>query len=95
MDWEKVKDNLSKLRHPEIDASLEELGMIQNAREEENRVKLTLKLPFLYVPIRGMLEEMVRGAIESAGAECEIEIEEMNEAERNNFMKISQSRWIG
>jgi len=95
MKGEKIKESLSKLKSSEIDTSLEELGMIQNVREEENKVRLTLKLPFLYVPIRGMREEMIRGAVESAGAECEIEVAEMDEAERDNFMKISQSRWIG
>ena len=92
---DKIKQNLSSLLHPEIDASLEELGMLKDIEVKEEKTTLTLKLPFLYVPIRTMLEEMVKGAVEKEGAECEMKIEEMNDEERSNFMKISQSRWIG
>ena len=93
--FEEIKDNLAALRHPEIDATLEELGMIQDVKKEQGKIRLTLKLPFLYVPIRGMLEEMIEGVLKPGGTEYEIEVAEMDEAERNNFMRVSQSRWIG
>lgn len=93
----KIRKAVTSLRHPEIDASLSELRMIDHLEIEGEKITLTLKLPFKYVPIRDllvkMIEEVVRGV--SPSSDLKIEIAEMNENEREKFMRISRERWLG
>jgi len=60
----KVGEILSRIMHPEIDYSLVDLGVIKNVVMKNNRVTLTLKLPFLEVPIKDFL---VNGIKEELG----------------------------
>ena len=58
MDEEHVKKILEKVKHPEIDANLIELGMIKDIKVEENKAKIALAFPFPGIPIRDMLIEI-------------------------------------
>ena len=95
MKEEKVKEIIGKVMHPEIDASLMELGMIKDIKLEGNKVSLTMVFPFPGVPIRDMLIESVRKSLEEHGLQVEINETVMTQEELQNFFKMEQKKWKG
>ena len=93
MDEKEIMNKLKQVMHPEIDASLVELGMIKEARIEDDKIKVTMAFPFPGVPIKYMLMEMVRQALNEFGKEIEIEETVMNEEELQHFFKLEQEKW--
>ncbi len=93
MNEEEVKKIIEEVKHPEIDASLVELGMIEDVKLEGNKVKLTMVFPFPGVPIKFMLMEMVKQPLEEHGLEVEISERTMNEDELQRFFKMEQEKW--
>ncbi|MCD6236632.1 MAG: DUF59 domain-containing protein [Thermoplasmata archaeon] len=95
MNEEEVKEIIGQVMHPEIDASLMELGMIKDIKLEGNKVSLTMVFPFPGVPIREMLMESVRKPLEEQGLQVEINEAVMNQEELQNFFKMEQEKWKG
>jgi metal-sulfur cluster biosynthetic enzyme len=86
---------LSKLMHPEINYSLVDLEMIKDIQFQDNKVSLTLRLPFLDVPIKEHLIQMIKGALTDLNdaIETEINLRQMNQQERDEFMKKAKKGW--
>ena len=93
MNEEEIKKIIEKVMHPEIDASLMELGMIKDIKIEGNKVRIKMAFPFSGVPIKYMLIEMVKQPLQEAGFEVEIEETIMNEEELQHFFKLEQEKW--
>lgn len=93
MNEEEIKKIIEKIMHPEIDASLMELGMIKDIKIEGNKVRIKMAFPFPGVPIKYMLIEMVKQPLQEAGFEVEIEETIMNEEELQHFFKLEQEKW--
>jgi len=91
-----VKKVLSKVMHPEINYSLVELGMIEDVICNRNKVNLTLKLPFLQVPVKDLLIESIKKALSALDnpVQVEINMEQMNQQERDKFKKMAKEGWI-
>ncbi len=90
-----VEQALSRVMHPEIDYSLVDLGMIKDVVHRENKVGLTLMLPFGGIPIKELLIQSIKGALSDLDKAIQIEIneEEMSQEERNTFMRMAKERW--
>ena len=90
-----VKQTLSTVMHPEIKCSLVDLGMIEDVLCEEGKVRLTLNLPSLEVPVKGVLVEGIKKALVdlASSIEVEINIEQMTKQQRENFMKMAKEGW--
>ena len=86
---------MSKIMHPEIDYSLLDLGMIKEVGAEQERVKITMNLPFLEVPVKGHLVQIVKEAIakKDEAAKVEVSFSTMNEAERKEFRRKAEAKW--
>ena len=95
MDEKEVMEIIGQVMHPEIDASLMELGMIKDIKLEGNKVSLTMVFPFPGVPIRDMLIESVRKSLEEHGLQVEINETVMTQEELQNFFKMEQKKWKG
>lgn len=85
-----VHEALETVMHPEIDASLIELGMIKDVVVKRDKVIVTLALPFLGVPIRDYLVNITREAIMRLGVEANVKIAEMNREELQTFLAIER-----
>lgn len=87
---------LMQVMHPEINHNLVDLGMIKNVIVDNNKVVLTLKLPFMYVPIKEDLIRNIKEAITelNSNMQFEIKIAEMNQEERTKFMSMAREAWI-
>ncbi|MBN2454975.1 MAG: DUF59 domain-containing protein [Sedimentisphaerales bacterium] len=90
-----IEQALSKVMHPEINYSLVDLGMIKDVVCEERKVSLTLKLPFLQVPVKGILIESIKKVLSDLDSSIQIEtnIEEMSQEEQDNFKKMAKEGW--
>jgi len=90
-----VDQALSKVMHPEISYSLAELGMIKDVVCEERRVNLTLKLPFLQVPVKDLLIKNIKNTLAGldSSIQLEINIVQMSQKERDNFMRMAKDGW--
>ena len=92
---EEIHQAVAKVRHPEIDRTLVELGMIKDIALEDDKVILSMALPFLGIPIRDYLVHSVEEVVAKLGVEIEVKLTEMNKEERDAFMAMAQEGWIG
>ncbi len=90
-----VRQALAEVMHPAIDRTLVELGMIKNITIRNNKVALTLLLPFPNVPIKNYLVNSVYEAVMKLGVETKIEIGQMNQKELHSFLAMEQKSWKG
>ena len=90
-----IEKTLSKIIHPEINYSLVDLGMIEDVVYKQKHVSLTLKLPFLQVPVRELLIESIKKALYDMddSVQVEVEIEQMSQEEREKFAKMAKEGW--
>ena len=86
---------LSKVMHPEINYSLVNLGMIKDVVYKQKHVCLTLNLPFLQVPVKGVLVEIIKKTLADldSSVEVEVSIGQMTEQQRENFTKMAKEGW--
>jgi len=87
---QQILQALQRVKHPELDRNLMELGMIRDIRVDDKQVKFTLVLPFKNVPIKDQLVSEARAAVEKLpGVErVTVELAEMTQKERARFMSI-------
>jgi len=90
-----IEETLSKVMHPEINHSLVDLGMIEDVVYKQKHVSLTLNLPFLQVPVKSVLMEMIKKALADldSSIEVEIDIQQMTEKQREKFVKMAKEGW--
>ena len=90
-----IDQALSKIIHPEINYSLVDLGMLKNVVCNQDKVNLTLKLPFLQVPVKEPIIQSIKQALVDldGSIQVEINIEQMSQQERDDFMKRAKEGW--
>jgi len=90
-----IKQALSKIMHPEINYSLVDLGMLKNVICKQYKVNLTLKLPFLQVPVKDLLIESIKKTLSDldSSIQVEINIEQMTQEQHDNFTKMAKEGW--
>jgi len=93
---ETVRAAIDAVRHPEIDHTLAELGMIRDVRIDGEKVSLVMALPFLEIPIK---EDLVRSLVEAVKSraedwETEVSFTVMNQEERERFLAMARSAWM-
>ncbi|NCF75541.1 MAG: DUF59 domain-containing protein [Xanthomonadaceae bacterium] len=90
-----IRKVLSKEKHPEINSSLIELGIIKNINIKNDLVLVVLAFPFLGIPIKEDLINIVKKSIWSLNKDIKVKtkIVEMNEEEKNKFMEKAKEGW--
>jgi metal-sulfur cluster biosynthetic enzyme len=96
---QEVRQALSGIKHPEINNTLAELGMLKDVALDSNRAIIKLALPFMGIPVQ-VKEHIVNSLRQTlagleAGLEVEINLVEMTPEERARFIKMAQEGWIG
>jgi Mrp family chromosome partitioning ATPase len=78
--------------HPEIERDLVALGMIQDVAVQDTQATVTLKLPFIDVPIKEDLVRAIQETVSKASAGLKVQVEpvEMSQKERAAFMAASE-----
>ena len=92
---EKIRKELSRVKHPAIDRSLVELGIVKNITFNGNKTEVTIALPFPHIPILGSLVDSLREPVEKLGGEFKVKLTRMNEEERQAFLAMEEESWKG
>lgn len=95
MNEEEIKKILEKVMHPEINASLVDLGIIKEINVEGKKVIVEMAFPFPGVPIKEMLIDIVKEPLEKSGLQVEIKESVMNQEELKKFFRSEQEKWKG
>jgi len=90
---EEVRKAVAQMKHPAIDRTLVDLGILKDITVKGDKVAITMAFPFAGIPIENQLVGSVRGPIEKLGAEVEVEIMMMSEKERQDFLAMEQESW--
>lgn len=96
---EDVYQAVAQVKHPEIDCSLNELGMIKDITVKDKSVTVTLALPMLGIPV-SIIDYLVDSLRETVtqlglGLKFEVKLTEMNQEERQTFFAMARERWKG
>jgi Mrp family chromosome partitioning ATPase len=85
---EQVFGALRGVIHPEFERDLVELEMISRVTVEDDRITVTLALPFIDVPVKGDLIRGVKEAVSEMDSTVQVEVDlvEMSQRERAAFM---------
>lgn len=91
---------LTTVEHPEIAATLPELGMIGDVtvNRKVQSMSFTLRLPMLGIPeeVQNYLLQSVAAAVQPLGIQgIEYRVQEMNEETRQAFFARAQANWKG
>ena len=94
---EDVLKAIEKIEHPEIAATLMELGMILDVAVNGAEANVAMALPMLGIPeaVRNALVFSIQKPIENLGLQMQVQFFEMTPEVRDNFFAISQARWKG
>jgi len=86
---------LDKVKHPAINRTLRELGIIKDVSIKDNKVLITMALPFPNIPIIDQLVSSIKEPIEKLGVEVEVKQTIMNQKELQAFLKMEEDGWTG
>lgn len=92
---ENVRRAIAQIKHPAIDRTLIDLGMVKDITIEGNKVTVTLAVPFPGIPIKDLLVNSVREPIEKLGAKVEVKLAVMNQQELKAFVAMENESWKG
>ncbi len=92
---ENVLKVIEDIKHPAIDNSLVNLGIVKNIEVEENTVKLVFAFPFPKIPIADALINSIGVPLQEIGYTLKYDIVTMNEKEKEEFLQLETKGWIG
>ena len=84
-----------KVKHPAINRTLRELGIVKDISIKDNKVLITMALPFPNIPIIDQLVSSIKKPIEKLGVEVEVKQTIMNPEELQAFLKMEEAGWTG
>jgi len=90
-----VKDIIAQVKHPAIDRTLVDLGIVKEVSIKDNKVTIILAFPFQNIPIGDYLINSVKKPIENLGVEVEIKLTVMDQGELERFLVMEQESWKG
>jgi len=92
---EDVQNAIAQIKHPAIDSTLVDLGIVKEVSVKENKVTIVMAFPFPNIPIKDHLVNSVKNPIENLGAEVEVKITVMSQDELEKFLAMEQRYWKG
>lgn len=92
---EEIRKAMAQIKHPAIDRTLIDLGMVKDITIEGNKITVTLAVPFPGIPIKDLLVSNVREQIKKLGAKVEVKLTVMNQQELQAFLAMEQESWKG
>lgn len=89
-----VLEAISKVKHPSIDCSLAELGIVQDLEVYgKNTVIATFVFPFQKIPIKDRLIGAVEDVAKKFGYNLEYIVRYMKEEEKKRFLELETKNW--
>ncbi|MCD6456952.1 MAG: DUF59 domain-containing protein [Methanophagales archaeon] len=96
---EDIRQVVAEIKHPAIDRTLVDLGIVKEIAVKGNKVLVTMALPFPGIPaqVRDYLVNSVVEQIKKMDVEVEVELKItiMNQEELQAFLAMEQESWQG
>ena len=92
---ENIQNMVAQVKHPAINDSLVNLGIVKNVSVEDGKVKLLFAFPFAGIPIGDQLIKSVTDVLAQQDIDTETEVVVMTQEERNRFLALEQQNWTG
>ncbi len=92
---ESIRNLLKEVKHPAIDRSLLDLGMVKEIVVKDDKVVITMALPFPNIPIIDQLIVSIKESLKPLGVEVEITQTIMSPDEVQKFLTMEQEGWKG
>ena len=92
---EDIRRVVAEIKHPAIDRTLVDLGIVKEITVKGNKVLVTMALPFPGIPaqVRDYLVNSVVEQIKKMDVEVEVELTIMNQEELQAFLAMEQESW--
>ncbi len=94
---EDIRQVVAEIKHPAIDRTLVDLGVVKGITVKGNKVLVTMALPFPGIPtqVRDYLVNSVVEQIKKLDVEVEVDVTIMNQEELQAFLAMEQESWKG
>ena len=94
---EDIRQVVAEIKHPAIDRTLVELGVVKEITVTGNKVLVTMALPFTGIPtqVKDYLVNSVVEQIKKLDVEVEVDITIMNQEELQAILDMEQESWKG
>ena len=94
---EDIRQVVAEIKHPAIDRTLVELGVVKEITVTGNKVLVTMALPFSGIPtqVKDYLVNSVVEQIKKLDVEVEVDLTIMNQEELQAFLDMEQESWKG
>ena len=94
---EDIRQVVAEIKHPAIDRTLVDLGIVKEITVKGNKVLVTMALPFPGIPtqVRDYLVNSVVEQIKKMDVEVEVDLTIMNQEELQAFLDMEQESWKG
>ena len=95
MTTKDIISKISSVKHPAINYSLLELGIVKDVELNDNIVTAVFAFPFPNIPIADQLIKSISLPIEALGVDFKYLIVVMSEEEKAKFLQMETEAWIG
>jgi ATP-binding protein involved in chromosome partitioning len=94
---EEIRKALAPIKHPAIDRTLVDLGIVKDIKVEGSTAMITMAYPFPAVPelVKQILENLVSEPIKKMGGAVKVERTIMNHEEVQKFLAMERVNWKG
>jgi ATP-binding protein involved in chromosome partitioning len=94
---EDIRQVVAEIKHPAIDRTLVDLGVVKEITVKGNKVLVTMALPFPGIPtqVKDYLVNSVVEQIKKLDVEVEVDVTIMNQEELQAFLDMEQESWKG
>ena len=94
---EDIRPVVAEIKHPAIDRTLVDLGVVKEITVNGNKVLVTMALPFPGIPsqVKDYLVNCVVEQIKKLDVEVEVDLTIMNQEELQAFLDMEQESWKG
>jgi len=94
---ETIEEAIDDVTHPEIDATLVDLGMIDGVAVDDGEATIEIAIPMAGIPdaIKQLLARRVAEAVDPTGADIRIRFVLMDDETRERFFRMEQENWSG
>lgn len=87
---EEIRKVVAQIKHPAIDRTLVDLGIVKNLIVKNDKATIILAFPFLNIRIKDYLVKSIKEPIEKLGAKVEVKLTVMNQEELQKFSTMEQ-----
>ena len=96
MDFkQKVIEIITGVKHPAINHTLYNLGIIKSYEIKDRNIEIVMALPALNIPILNMLIQSFKQPLETMEAKVNVQTVVMTQEELQKFLTMEQSAWKG